>query len=191
ASARPMVGVPFAIRPLLNVEGEDDKPVEVSLFVDGEKVGQQKVEKLGNGRWAVPRFYHTFAAPGWHQGYVEVQDQTLAADNRRSFALQVLDQVKVLAVNGSPSQVPRLDELFFLRLALTAAPEGQNSPVSLDTVSGAGLADADLGKYPLVIVANVESLPEAGVKKLEDFASDGGSVLFFLGDKVNPAFYND
>src|SRR5262249_52890534 len=61
ASARPMVGVPFAIRPLLNVEGEDDKPVEVSLFVDGEKVGQQKVEKLGNGRWAVPRFYHTFA----------------------------------------------------------------------------------------------------------------------------------
>jgi hypothetical protein len=191
ASARPMVGVPFAIRPLLNAVGEDDKPIEVSLFVDGEKVGQQKVEKLGNGRWAIPRFYHSFASPGWHHGYVEVQDQTLAADNRRFFALQVLDQVKVLAVNGAPSQVPRLDELFFLRLALTAAPEGQNSPVSLDTVGPAGLANADISKYPLVIVANVEQLPEGGVKKLEDFASEGGSVLFFLGDKINPIFYNE
>ena len=87
--------------------------------------------------------------------------------------------------------MPRLDELFFLRLALTAAPEGANSPVSLETVSPAGLADVDVSKYPLVIVANAEQFPEAAVKKLEDFASDGGSVLFFLGDKVNPAFYNE
>src|SRR5205823_5738563 len=138
-----------------------------------------------------PRFYHTFAAGGWHSGYVEVEDTTLALDNKRYFALEVVDAVPVLAVNGSPSEVRRLDELFYLNLALTASAEGQQSPVKVDTVAPPALAGADLKKYPLVILANVESLPADAVEKLEEFAANGGSLLFFLGDKVNPAFYND
>jgi hypothetical protein len=42
----------------------------------------------------------------------------------------------------------------------------------------------------LVILANVESLPPDAVTKLETFVDRGGSLLIFLGDKVNPAFYN-
>jgi uncharacterized membrane protein len=59
----------------------------------------------------------------------------------------------------------------------------------VDTVGTAGVAAADLGKYPLVILANVESLPAAAVEKLEDFVANGGSLLVFLGDKVNANFY--
>ncbi len=191
ASPRPMVGVPFAIRPLLSFTGDDAREVVVRLFVDGEKVGEQRLEKLPNGRWAMPRFYYTFKTGGAHSGYVEVDDPVLPQDNRRYFALEVLETVKVLAVNGAPSQVPRLDELFFLRLALTAAPEDQKGPIDVDTTGTAGVAAADLAKYPLVILANVESLPAAAVEKLEDFVAGGGSLLVFLGDKVNANFYNE
>jgi hypothetical protein len=163
----------------------------VRLYVDGEKVGEQWPERLPNGRWAVPRFYHTFTTGGPHSGYVEIDDPALPQDNRRYFALEVLETVKILAVNGAPSQVPRLDELFFLRLALTASPEGQKSPIDVDVTGTAGLAGADLGKYPLVVLANVESLPAAAVEKLEDFVANGGSLLVFLGDKANAAFYNE
>jgi hypothetical protein len=191
ASPRPMVGVPFAIRPLLSFTGDDSREVVVRLVVDGEKVGEQRLEKLPNGRWAMPRFYHTFKTGGPHSGYVEVDDPVLPQDNRRWFALEVLETVKVLAVNGAPSQVPRLDELFFLRLALTAAPEDQKGPIDVDTTGAAGVAATDLAKYPLVILANVESLPAAAVEKLEDFVAGGGSLLVFLGDKVNAHFYNE
>jgi hypothetical protein len=191
ASPRPMVGVPFAIRPLLSFTGDDSREVVVRLAVDGEKVGEQRLEKLPNGRWAMPRFYHTFKTGGPHSGYVEVDDPVLPQDNRRSFALEVLETVKVLAVNGAPSEVPHKDELFFLRLALTAAPEDQKSPIEVDTVGTAGVAGADLAKYPLVILANVESLPGAAVEKLEDFVAGGGSLLVFLGDKVSARFYNE
>ncbi len=191
ASARPMVGVPFAVRPLVSIRGDDRKDVVARLYVDGEKVGEQRVEKQPNGRWAMPRFYHTFATGGWHSGHVEVEDQTLPLDNRRSFALQVLDSVKILAVNGAPSRVARLDELFFLRLALTASPEGQKSPIEVDTVATTGLTGAELSKYPLVILANVESLPAAAVEKLEGYVENGGSLLVLLGDKVNASFYNE
>src|SRR5262249_29872889 len=51
-------------------------------------------------------------------------------------------------------------------------------------------ADLDLSKYPLVVLANVERLSEQAVEKLEEYADGGGSVLVFLGDKVNPGFYN-
>jgi len=112
-------------------------------------------------------------------------------DNRRFFAVQVLDTVKILAVNGAPSRVPRLDELFFLRLALTASPEGQKSPIEVDTVATTGLAGAELSKYPLVVLANVETLPAAAVEKLEDYVENGGSLLVFLGEKVNANFYNE
>jgi hypothetical protein len=191
AAARPMVGVPFAIRPLLAINGDDNRDTSVRLYVDGEKVGEQRLEKGTNGRWAMPRFHHAFATPGWHSGHVEVDDSNLPQDNHRHFALEVLGSVKVLAVNGAPSQVPRLDELFFLRLALTASPEGQKSPFEVDTVAASGLGAAELGKYPLVILANVESLPAAAVEKLEEYVDGGGSLLVFLGDKVNPAFYNE
>ena len=89
--------------------------MDVRLFVDGEKVGEQKVEKLQIGRWAAPRFQHTFTTGGWHSGYVEVEDETLPADNRRYFAVEVLQSVKVLAVDGSQSKVGREDALFFFQ----------------------------------------------------------------------------
>ena len=189
AAARPMAGVPFSIRPHLNIQGDRAASTDVRLFVDGKQVGERRVEKLQDGRWAVPRFEHTFTSGGWHTGYVEVHDPVLPQDNRRYFAFEVLDSVRVLAVDGAPSQVPRLDELFFLKLALTAAPEGK-SAIQVDSVSPGALTGSDLERYPLVILANVESLPAPAVEALETFVDRGGSLLVFLGDRVNPAFYN-
>jgi hypothetical protein len=87
--------------------------------------------------------------------------------------------------------VPHQDELFFLRLALGAAPEGQTPPFRLNAVSPSAVQATTLTKYPLVILANVERLTEQAVEKLEDYAAGGGSLLIFLGDKVSAKFYNE
>jgi hypothetical protein len=42
-----------------------------------------------------------------------------------------------------------------------------------------------------VVLANVETLPAAAVEKLEEYVENGGSLLVFLGDKVNASFYNE
>lgn len=190
AASRPMVGVPFLIRPHVRNQSNVVKSSSVRLYVDGKKVGEQQIDKLQAERWVVPRFYHTFESGGWHNGYVEVGDPILSADNRRYFTFKVVDHVKVLAVNGAPSSVHRLDELFFLKTALTAAVEGE-SPIQVDTVSTPGLGDKPLAEYPLVILANVDSLPVSVVEKLEQYVDAGGSLWVFLGDKANKSFYND
>jgi len=189
AASRPMVGAPFAIQPHVLNAGGRVRECDVSLWIDGQQVGQRHIAPLQGGRWAVPRFHHTFARGGWHTGHVELQDPALDSDNRRYFAFNVVDRVDVLAVNGAPSQVARLDELFFFKTALTASSEGE-SPMHLETISPAALAQTDLAKYRAVILANVESLAGPAVEKLEAFVDRGGSVLTFLGDRVQQNFYN-
>lgn len=189
-ASRPMVGVPFSILPVVASQGEQSRNTDVRLYVDGEKVSEKPLEKLADGRWVFPRFYHTFAKGGWHSGYVEIDDEGLAQDNRRYFSFEVLEAVKMLAVNGASSEIPRLDELFFLKSALVPNPATGDSPIQLRTISPAEVSNATLADFPLVILANVEKLSEEAVAKLEDFVDQGGNLLVFLGDKVDPAFYN-
>jgi uncharacterized membrane protein len=189
SAARPMVGVPFAIRPHIRNAGDESRASNVKLWVDGELVAERKLDGLAGGRWAAPRLHHAFDKGGWHEGYVEIDDGVLVADNRRYFAFEVVDVVKVLAVDGAPSEIARLDELFFLKTALRAAA-GDNSPIEVDVVSSDAAAAAELNKYRVVVLANVESLPAAGVEKLEAFVDRGGSLLMFLGDRTNQPFFN-
>jgi hypothetical protein len=195
AAACPVVGIPFSIRPHIRNDGASAAAVNVSLFVDGEKVGEKRLDELQSGRWAVPRFSHVFSSGGWHSGYVSIEsvagnkNDGLAGDNRRYFAFEVSESMRVLAVNGAPSNVARLDELFFLRAALTAASEGQK-PVDLTEIGTAQLGETALERFPLVILANVESIPLPMVEKLEAFVDRGGSLLVFLGDKTGATSFN-
>jgi len=189
AASRPMVGIPFSIRPHIRNHSPNSVGCEVELFIDDKKVGAQRIETIQAGRWSVPRLHHTFASGGWHSGYVQVKDASLESDNRRYFAFEVLDSVKVIAVNGASSSVKRLDELFFLKAALRATAAGQN-PIDVSIQRPGEFDDTDLTNVPLVILANVESLPPQAIDKLESFVDQGGSLLVFLGDKVNASFYN-
>ncbi len=189
AASRPMVGIPFSIRPHIRNHSSEAVGCDVELYVDGKKVGEQRIETIQAGRWSVRTLHHTFDTGGWHSGYVQVKDETLDADNRRYFAFEVLDAVKVVAVNGASSSVKRLDELFFLEAALRASASGK-SPINVSVELPRTFASTDLTGIPLVILANVESLPPQAVDKLESFVDQGGSLLVFLGDKVNASFYN-
>ena len=189
AAARPMIGIPFSIRPHVFNQGSEVRSTEVTLYVDGQKVGQQGLEKLQPGRWVVPLFHHTFTAGGWHSGWLEVQDANFPPDNRRYFAFEVMDSIRILAVDGAPSQVAALDELFFLKTALTVNPEGKGA-IQLDVVKPSEFGQKDLAAYPLVILANVESLAPAALEKLEEYVDRGGSLFVFLGNRVNATFYN-
>jgi von Willebrand factor type A domain/Aerotolerance regulator N-terminal len=177
-ATRPRVGVPFAVQPRLALVADDGKDVSVQLHIDGEKVVEQKVERDPGERqgavWAGTRFYHTFQAAGWHSGHVEIARDNLAADNARYFTVEVPENtqtVPVLAVNGSPSQIPSQDELFFLRLALEAAPEGQRNPFELTPIAPSDVTGT-LGHFRIndrVLAAlRGDGVPEEFVAKLKD-----------------------
>ena len=189
AASRPVVGVPFEIRPHIRNDGDRSVACDVELFVDGKKVGEQHLDAVEAGRWSVPAFHHRFNSGGWHSGYVQIRDETLGADNRRYFAVEVVGTVRVLAVNGAPSAVRRSDELFFLDAAFRAS-SAEASAIDMDTVISHRLGETDLDPYQVVILANVGLLTPKAVEQLEAYVDGGRNLLVFSGDRTSPSFHN-
>jgi len=201
-AARPMLGVPFAFRAALTNHGAAPCTAEVSLIVDDKATSRKEVQ-MPAGRARIVRFTHRFAKPGWHSGRIEIAPSegaadALVVDNRRHFALFVEERLRVLAVNGAPSEIAARDELFFFRLALSvqpddAAPAGAataTAPVIVDQISPAELTLPRLGDSRLVILANVSNLSPSALEALEHYVDRGGNLAITLGDRVDPKAYN-
>ncbi len=209
-STRPMRGVPFTVRALITNHGDQQQAQTVRLVVDGKTVGHKSV-KLPVGSTAV-RFSHQFDRPGWRRGHVELvnpepgQVDAMRHDDRRHFVLSVDDQVKVLAVNGSPSDVPARDELLFVRVALWArgtdageAGQGETDPIEpdpsgpaieVDQILAPQINAEKLAPYPLILLANVARLEDAALQALEKHVDKGASLLITLGDRAAAEAYD-
>jgi hypothetical protein len=219
-ATRPMLGVPFTFRAQVSNSTRQPHKLGLNLVVDDQVVAHRDLD-VPAGQSAVTRFVHRFTKTGWQNGRVEwdgvtpagetpVAD-TIPADNRRVFAVAVQQQLKILAVDGAPAELPGSDELFFFRIALlldqaqgpaaaaadakaNAAAAG-NRPkermITLDTVTLGQLAAAKLEDYSVVLLANVASLPPPVVESLERYVDKGGSLLITLGDRVDRDRYNE
>ncbi|HUU10289.1 MAG TPA: BatA domain-containing protein [Phycisphaerae bacterium] len=203
-AARPMLHVPFTFRVLLTNHGPRSRTATATLVVDDEPVNQQEVE-LEAGRSRIIRFVHRFTKAGWHGGRIVLsggdgaEAESLAADDRRYFAVHVEDRLRLLAINGAPSHVAAQDELFFLRLALTVRPEAGagkagvavvDAPILVDQITPVEVALPRLRDYRLVVMANVANLSPAALEALEKYVDQGGSLLITLGDRVDPKVYD-
>lgn len=207
---QPMLNVPFTFRAMVTNAATTSVPARVNLIVNDEVVAY-KTLTLEPSRSQVVRIEYRFTKPGWHAGRVQIittndnGPDPLPADNKRYFALNVLPGLKILAINGSPSQVAAQDELFFLRLALTASsqstsaadhtPAGSdNQRVELTQITAEQLADqkayALFKDYPVVVLANVASLSPHALEALEKHVDQGAGLLITLGNKTTAETYN-
>ncbi|NQT91779.1 MAG: BatA domain-containing protein [Lentisphaerae bacterium] len=192
-SPRPLTGVPFSFRVLLTNHGKRPRTASVRFRVEGKDIARQRVD-LAPSRSRVVRFVHRFGRPGWSAGEISLAFEQgdspdgLDVDNCRYFAVHVLDQLRVLAVNGAPSELPMKDELFFFRLAMSAAGPDL-SPVVIDHVRPDDITPERLAQAPVTLLANVARLSPGTLKTLERHVDAGGSLFVALGDRVDPEVY--
>jgi len=131
----------------------------------------------------------TFPNEGAETLSVELEGDALTIDDTRTLAVPVQRALKVLIVNGEASSDTFDDEVYLLSVALR--PEGAafsgNEPTIIDENE---LEQTDLTGFHVVILANVYRLSEDIVAQLEAYAANGGGVMLFLGDQVDPELYN-
>jgi hypothetical protein len=158
--------------------GDQKRELERKIDLDGGATATVvfPLDKLPEGLW---------------RGYVEaLANDELSVDDRRFLAIQVAPPARVLLVDGDPGQTRYESETYFLEAALRLAPPGEHyaktpfDPRSVNLVGGAGLVD--LGKTEAVVLANVETLGAADLKRLGAFVERGGGLLVFTGDRVRP-----
>ena len=115
-------------------------------------------------------------------------------DNRRSLAIDVIDEINVLLVNGDPSQEPLEGETDYLAIALSPfAFGGEDQP---DAVQTSVCLRQQLQKRletdepDMVVLANVSKLSELERADLSQFVQRGGTLVIFDGDQVDVEGYN-
>jgi hypothetical protein len=173
-----------------NFADEPISNVKVGFAVGDSSESSKTLRGLAPGQIATLNAEVLTARAGDEWVRVELQNDRLPLDDVRYASAPVSNAIRVLVVNGEPSADDYADETSLLMTALR--PEGKvfsgNELVAADETE---LEEARLSEFHVVLLANVYRLSEPAVERLERFARDGGGVVFFLGDQVDPDFYNN
>ncbi|MFV1965866.1 MAG: BatA domain-containing protein [Pirellulaceae bacterium] len=188
------VGQDFQIRANLRNHGSKYYPNARVLFrVDDRQLAISQVN-LGTEATSQVLFTHQFTSPGSHVVEIEVAvDDKLETDNRFAAAVNVLDQIPILLVDGAPRSEPLESETDFLAVALTPFTFGRvqlSDLLQTRTVSTRELNEEAVTGVNVVVLANVPKLSDEQVTLLNDYVRGGGSLLVFVGNKIDVDWYN-
>jgi len=154
----------------------------VEFIVDGQRVNEQSMDVAAHGR-AIASASYEFTAPGEHYVEVRLDDDPLRIDNHRWMSVPVRESIPVLCVQGKPGSAKHV--------AVALEPgKSDRRRVATEVASENAILEMDLSDFDCVFLCNIGrfSREEAGV--LYEFLNDGGGLVFFLGDQVQPESYN-
>ncbi|MCY3714718.1 MAG: BatA domain-containing protein [Gemmatimonadetes bacterium] len=154
---------------------------EIRLVMNGMNRDSRQVTAETGAAGSV-QFNVVIDTPGRYTGYVELDEDDVAADNRRYFTLEVPDAFGVTAVGQSEST-------YFIEQVLRPSG-GLVTPVDVRTAS-ADVLNSDLYDRGVLIVDGGVELTPARLSSLERYVSSGGGVLIFLGEGLDPAAYGN
>jgi len=157
--------------------------VAVSLNLDDRTVDQKVIASLPPGaRKTVPLFAR-FERAGPAKLSVHVTPDALPTDNVRYAVADVREQVRVLLVDGDPSDKPFRGETGYLATALLPKA-GRQTSLKVEKASWPAFPAHRLDEYDVVVLANVPDIRRSQAAALHAFVRNGGGLLITLGDKV-------
>jgi len=171
--------------------------VTVTLMVGdksaGEKtVDQRRIDRIEPGDTVAIPLFARFDEPGYARLTVGINADALQIDNSRRAVARVRDQIRILLVDGDPSDRPFRGETDYLATALVPKGLGAGkSGLAVDVVPWVELGSKSFNAYDIVMLANMPDIRQPQADDLAAFVREGGGMVFFLGDKVTPALLNE
>ena len=107
---------------------------------------------------------------GWQQGLIQLQDNPVVFDNEFYFTFNVKERMPVLLINGGQVNP-------YLQAAFTTDAFFKPVNVNYGNVDYAGLST-----YPVIILADVKSIPAGLAQQLKTYTSKGGTLVVFPAD---------
>lgn len=174
-----------------NFSPDPEDNVEVSLVVDDQVVEKRFVGRLGPGEVVSVSLYTVLTREGILRVSVRLGDDPLPDDNAAYAVIHVRRTVRVLCVDGEPSDRPHGGAAAYVSTAL--APNSlahSESTVEVETVPWLNLAAMRFRDYDVVVLADVPDLVPEAAAALRNFVEQGGGLIFFLGRNVKPEALN-
>ncbi|MCA8999542.1 MAG: BatA domain-containing protein [Planctomycetaceae bacterium] len=180
-------GVPVSLSATVeNFGSREAKDVRASIFVDDVRLPRTvDFQTISAGDKSTRRFDVVFSTAEPHTVRLSLDDDALELDNQRYLAVDVPVANPVLIIDGSPA----LEQALYIADALAANQSVTGYAPDLRTPED--LRRISLDRYHLIYLVNVPELAPDAVAGLEDYVRNGGGLIWYLGDAVRPAFYNE
>ena len=166
--------------------------VNTTLYVDRTKQANQQIEIPGN-LTATASFSHVFADAGIHTGWVQIDDDSLAVDNRRDFCIEIQHHIPALLLREEVAGLPQLDPAFFINKALDPFGDDAAQARSLVQTTVTGLAQLShdlLKEHKVVVLVDPGGLRPSQIAILRRYVRNGGRLVIFCGPSVRPTDLN-
>ena len=166
------------------VDNDSDAPLHdvVEIKVGGERVAQLPVDVPAHGGTELTFEGRMPLVHGrWAEGFAKIQPDNLTPDDSFYFALPVAQHARVLVVEGQQPGEAMLRSGFYLRKALQFGDVG-GSASPPESVSPSQLDDMPLDDYSTLFFADVASLSDRALVRIQWYLQGGGTVVFFPGD---------
>jgi hypothetical protein len=174
------IGKPVLFEIMLsNQTPEIDGEIGVHLYIDDKRAAHQQVNIKSGTSKSVEMSYSP-KTEKIYQGYIEIDDDDLIADNRYYFSFQILPQIQLLFLDNSPSP--------FLKIALESIMDKSNVRVTFEQYPNWRRQTFDT--YQVLFLSNPGSMEIGLQKKLEAFTTRG-SLIIMPGDNTIPDQFND
>lgn len=144
----------------------------VALWLDGRRV-QQRTISVEPGATAAVRFSARIPRAGWTEGYVELESDPLAADNRRSFALDVPSTTRLLIVGRECRSRSYLATIF--------SSPGTGSPYAVDIAEPELLSREAVERADVILLNEHLDIPDRAVGWIGTAARTGTGIVTLLG----------
>jgi hypothetical protein len=167
--------------------------VPVKLATDGDSPQDEAmIDQIDPGKSRVVNLFVRFRDPGYHSITASIPGDRLPADNQRSIALLVLEQIKALVVEGTNNPDPSARDGFFLRHALVPVRPDQvdEYPIKVTVGGPPEVEGSTLDQYQLVFLSNVAQLTPLGAQSLQKYVNAGGALIIFPGASTDISYYN-
>lgn len=126
-------------------------------------------------------------ATGAYTGELILSGDDFELDNRWYFSLDVLPRMRVLVVNGDPSQDWYDDEAHWFVLALRGL---ENSPFDVTSVTADALTVPLIQDHDAVVLLNTALSNNSQLQALQAFVTEGGALLLAPGDRISAGDFN-
>lgn len=162
--------------------------------IDGKPL-EPRVVSIDSKSTTTNRLTHTIDQPGMHEIAATIsRSDVLVDDNRRSIAVEVMEEINVLLVDGKPSREPLAGQADFLTIALSPFAFGGDDrpdPVRAAVVTERKLESSlDENDVRVILLCGVSKLSDAARQRITSFVNNGGALVVFDDTDVPPELYN-
>ncbi len=156
---------------------QDVENVNVMLLVEGQTRANQTIPNLAAGKKTVPPLRFPVRLDAGKPQHIEVQLQpdALPDDNLRRLVLDVPATLDVLIIT------PRNDRASSQYVRVALSPGGMLSGIRPRVEEPSFLTGNPLDSFRAILLLDIPSMETAAVRALEEYATSGGGIAFFLG----------